>query len=96
MNIDYLEALDIIENKQQRSTWINHISDYELWQIANWLLMNLQPESNQLRHRRSDLRDIVYQYHDTKSWSVKQKWFVGNSVIDLWHDRIIEQDPRYC
>lgn len=95
MKIAYLDALDLIETTDDRSLWIKHISDKELWQIANWLLMNLNPESNQLRHRRNNLRDVIYQYYDTKSWSQKQKWFVGQSVIDLWPERQIDQDPRY-
>jgi len=95
MNTLYLDALDLVETTSDRSLWINKIPDNELWNIANWLLMNLIPESNQLRHRRNDLRSIIYQYYDTKSWSDKQKWFVGQSVIDLWPDRRIENDPRY-
>jgi hypothetical protein len=95
MNIAYLDALDLIETTSDKSLWINHIGDNDLWQIANWLLMNLLPESNQRRHKRNDLRDIVNQYYHTKSWSDKQKWFVGHSVIELWNDRRVENDPRY-
>jgi hypothetical protein len=95
MKIAYLDALDLIETTEDRSLWINHISDKDLWSIANWLLMHLTPESQQLRHRRTNLCDIIVQYYESGSWSAKQKWFVGQSVIDLWPERQIDQDPRY-
>lgn len=97
MNIDFLDALDIIEyhNHEQRTTWITAVSDRDLYKIATWLLMNLKPETNQLIHKRSNMRDILTQFYETNSWSQRQRWFIGNSVIDLWPDRRLDNDPRY-
>jgi hypothetical protein len=96
MNKELIDILDYELTNQERYEWINLVSDRDMYKLGIWLLMNLIPETNQLINRRSALRNILEQYHYHTSWSDKQKEFVGYSIIDLWPDRRIENDPNYA
>jgi len=102
MKAHLLDELDIIDNESQRTNWINKISQRDLYSLATWLMSHLIEENQERQHKRTQIRNVLdwyYQHHfeqgvDTP-WTNKQKWFIGHSVIDLWPERQIDQDPRY-
>jgi hypothetical protein len=105
LKIHHLDILDIFEydnDQALKNQWIDKITQEDLYSIASWLMMNLRPESQTRQHKRSNIRDILRYYHDETKlfnrpapWNDKTKWFIGHSVIDLWRERQLEQDPRY-
>lgn len=101
-HLDILDLLAIEGTYNDKSLWVDRISQRDLYSIASWLLMNLISENSQVEHKRSQLRDMLNYYYDQKSfynntapWSTKSKWFVANAVINLWDYRRVENDPRY-
>ena len=95
MNRELLDVLDYELTNQEKYQWISLVSDRDMHKLGIWLLMNLIPETNELLNRRSALRDVLEQYHYKRSWSDRQKQFVGYSIIELWPDRRIENDPSF-
>ena len=102
MKTHHLDELDIIETDSQRTAWINKISQQDLYKLATWLMNHLIAETQERRHKRTQIRSVLdwyYQHHFEQGiqspWTAKQKWFIAQSVIDLWPERQIEQDPRY-
>jgi hypothetical protein len=97
-----LDELDLLDSHELKSRWINKISQKELYSLATWLMNHLIAETQERRHLRSQIRSVLDWYYThhfelgvDAPWTEKQKWFIGHSVIDLWPERQIEQDPRY-
>jgi hypothetical protein len=97
MKINHLDDLDQLSNEPLRiqNEWIGMIPDKELYEIAIWLLHHLGPNRFSSNHKRSNLFDICQEYNFSKSWSKKQKFYLGGGVIGLWNERQIDKDPRY-
>jgi lysyl-tRNA synthetase class II len=97
-----LDELDLLDTNENKSKWISKISQKDLYSLATWLMNHLNEQSQERQHKRSQIRGVLdwyYQYHYylgvETPWTDKQKWFIGHSVIDLWAERQIDQDPRY-
>lgn len=97
-----LDELDVIQTDQDRSKWIAKITQQDLYKLATWLMNHLIAETQERQHKRSQIRGVLdwyYQHHFERGidapWTDKQKWFIAQSVIDLWPERQIDQDPRY-
>lgn len=97
MKLNHLDDLDqLMEyNTSIQGKWIELIPDRELYEISVWLLHHLGPNKFSSNHDRTRLRDICEQYYLTRSWSEKQKFYLGYGIINLWPERQLEQDPRY-
>ena len=101
-HLEILDLLIIEDNHLMKQEWINKISQQDLYSIASWLMMNLTKDAIGIEHKRSNIRDILWYYHDQKNfynnsapWSDKTKWFIANAVINLWPLRQLDCDPRY-
>lgn len=102
MKTQVLDELDIVSNQQDRTAWITKISQQDLYKLASWLMNHLIEQTQERQHKRSQIRSVLdwyYQHHFEQGiqepWTNKQKWFIAHSVIDLWPERQIEEDPRY-
>jgi hypothetical protein len=92
-----LEDLDELQymTESQRSMWIHQIDDRDLYEITQWLLVNLTAQRHERDHKRSELRDVLTWYYENEFWTSKQKHWVGHALIDYWPLRQSERDPRY-
>jgi hypothetical protein len=100
--LDELDLIDKDSSYQIKSAWINKISQRDLYKLSTWLMMHLTEQSEERQHKRTQIRGVLdwyYQHHFELGveypWTDKQIWFIGNSIIDLWPERQIDQDPRY-
>ncbi len=96
MKQQILDDLDIIiyGNNHERSQWIHEQTDKDLYQVAVWLMMHLTPQSSDRNHMRSNIRDMLSNWNG-RSWTNKQRHYLGHSIIDFWPIRQLDCDPRY-
>ena len=104
LELKHLEILDLLTiepDKKYFNEWVSRIPQRDLYSIATWLMMNLTEESNQLEHKRTNVRDMLTYYYEQSRynnlspWTDKQKWFIAYEVINFWPHRQLENDPRY-
>lgn len=97
MKLSILDDLDILQdgNANERSQWIHLSESQDLYEVGQWLFMNLGPESSNYDHRRTNIRDILNTYYHTNEWSSKQKHMIGHSIIEYWPIRQLDKDPRF-
>ena len=101
-HLEILDLLTIESDKTVFNEWVSKISQRDLYSIATWLMMNLTEQSNQIEHKRTNIRDMLTyyweqsQYNNLSPWSDKSKWFIAYAIRDLWCYRQLENDPRYC
>jgi hypothetical protein len=104
LELKHLEILDLLTiepDKKYFNEWVSRIPQRDLYSIATWLMMNLTEESNQLEHKRTNVRDMLAYYYEQRGynnlspWTDKQKWFIAYEIINFWPHRQLENDPRY-
>lgn len=91
-----LDEMDIVVDgtESQRSIWIHQQRDQDLYSLGCWLMMHLTEQKTQRDHHRSNIRDLLTSWNG-RCWSVKQRHYLGHSLIDFWPVRQLDQDPRY-
>jgi hypothetical protein len=97
MRLSILDDLDVLQdgNPNERSQWIHLTDSQDLYEVGQWLFMNLGPESQINDHRRTNVRDILNTYYHVQEWTPKQKHMVGHAIIEYWTLRQLDRDPRF-
>lgn len=96
LNGAMIEQMDIViyGNQNERSQWIHEQKDRDLYELGQWLMMNLTPQFTERDHHRTNIRVLLNNWNGI-SWSDKQKHYLGHSLIDFWPARQLDKDPRY-